>query len=147
MYDEFQALGVEFLAMSTDSRFIHKMWQEHELSKMVKGRGPFPMLSDSGGKIGVIYGVYDEAAGVDIRGRFIIDPDFVIRAMEMLTPEVGRNPKELVRKVKAFQHVRATGEVTPSGLGAGASDPQARTRAGGPGLGGLEALSKDRTAA
>ena len=62
-----------------------------------------------------IYGVYDEAAGVDIRGRFIINPDFVIRAMEVLTPEVGRNPKELVRQVKAFQRVRATGEVTPSG--------------------------------
>ena len=115
MYAEFQALGVVVLAMSTDSRFIHKMWQEHELSKMVAGGVPFPMLSDGGGKIGTVYGVYDEAAGVDIRGRFIIDPDFVIRAMEVLTPEVGRNPKELVRQVKAFQHVRATGEVTPSG--------------------------------
>ena len=44
-----------------------------------------------------------------------IDPDFVIRAMEVLTPEVGRNPDELLRQVKAFQHVRETGEVTPSG--------------------------------
>lgn len=35
--------------------------------------------------------------------------------MEVLTPEVGRNPDELLRQVKAFQHVRATGEVTPSG--------------------------------
>ena len=101
--------------MSTDSRFIHKMWQEHELSKMVKGGVPFPMLSDAGGQIGAIYGIYDEAAGVDIRGRFIIDPDFVIRAMEVLTPEVGRNPDELIRQIKAFQHVRSTGEVTPSG--------------------------------
>lgn len=103
------------LALSTDSRFVHKIWQEQELSKMVAGGVPFPMLSDGGGKIGAIYGVYDEAAGVDIRGRFIIDPDFVIRAMEVLTPEVGRNPAELIRQIKAFQHVRATGEVTPSG--------------------------------
>jgi alkyl hydroperoxide reductase subunit AhpC len=115
MYDQFQALGVTFLALSTDSRFVHKIWQEQELSKMVKGGVPFAMLSDSGGKIGQIYGVYDKAAGVDIRGRFIIDPDFVIRAIEVLTPEVGRNPAELVRQIKAFQHVRATGEVTPSG--------------------------------
>ena len=35
--------------------------------------------------------------------------------MESLTPEVGGNPEELVRQIKAFQHVRATGEVTPSG--------------------------------
>lgn len=108
-------MDVVVLAMSVDSRFVHKMWQEHELSKMVPGGVPFPMLSDAGGKIGTVYGVYDEAAGVDIRGRFIIDPDFVVRAMEVLTPEVGRNPAELVRQVKAFQHVRATGEVTPSG--------------------------------
>jgi len=101
--------------MSTDSRFVHKIWQEQELSKMVNGGVPFPMLSDAGGKIGKVYGVYDESAGVDIRGRFIIDPDFVIRAMEVLTPEVGRSPDELARQVKAFQHVRATGEVTPSG--------------------------------
>ncbi len=82
---------------------------------MVPGGIPYPLLSDSGGKVGEIYGVYDEEAGVDIRGRFIIDPDFNIRAMEVLTPEVGRNVNELLRQVKAFQHVRATGEVTPSG--------------------------------
>ena len=101
--------------MSTDSRFVHQVWQEQELSKMVDGGVPFPMLSDAGGNIGKVYGIFDEAAGVDIRGRFIIDPDFVIRAMEVLTAEVGRSPDELVRQVRAFQHVRATGEVTPSG--------------------------------
>lgn len=115
LYDEFKSLDTVVLSMSTDSRFIHKIWQEQELSKMVKGGVPFPMLSDAGGKIGAVYGVYDEGAGVDIRGRFIIDPDFIVRAMEVLTPEVGRNPEELIRQVKAFQHVAATGEVTPSG--------------------------------
>ncbi len=108
-------MGVEVIAISTDSRFVHKVWQEEELSKMVEGGVPFPMLSDGGGRVGEAYGVYDEDAGVDIRGRFIIDPDFVLRAMEVLTPEVGRNVSELIRQVKAFQHVRASGEVTPSG--------------------------------
>jgi alkyl hydroperoxide reductase subunit AhpC len=115
LYDEFKKLDAEVLAASTDSRFVHKIWQADELGKMVDGGVPYPMLSDAGGKIGSVYGVYDDAAGVDIRGRFIIDPDFVIRAMEVLTPEVGRNPLELLRQLKAFQHVRATGEVTPSG--------------------------------
>jgi peroxiredoxin (alkyl hydroperoxide reductase subunit C) len=114
-YKELQAMGVEVLAISTDSRFSHKIWQEEELSKMVEGGVPYPMLSDQGGRVGTIYGVYDEDAGVDIRGRFIIDPEFVIRGMEVLTPEVGRNVAELIRQVKAFQHVAATGEVTPSG--------------------------------
>jgi peroxiredoxin (alkyl hydroperoxide reductase subunit C) len=101
--------------MSTDSRFVHKIWQEEELGKMVPGGVPFPMMTDAGGRIGALYGVYEEAAGVDIRGRFIIDPEFVIRAAEILTPEVGRNPAEMLRQIKAFQHVVATGEVTPSG--------------------------------
>lgn len=96
---------------------------------MVEGGVPFPMLSDAGGKIGTIYGVYDEAAGVNIRGRFIIDPNFVIRAMEVLTAEVGRNPDELVRQVKAYQHVVATGEVTPSGW-----QPGQKTLSPGPDL-------------
>jgi len=110
-----QELGVEIFAISTDSRFSHLIWQEEELSKMVPGGVPYPLLSDAGGRVGEAYGVYDEEAGVDIRGRFIIDPNFNIRAMEVLTPEVGRNVVELIRQVKAFQHVVATGEVMPSG--------------------------------
>lgn len=97
--------------------FVHKVWQEEELSKMVSGGVPFAMLSDGAGKIGQVYGVYDEEAGVDIRGRFLIDPDGVIQAMEVLTPPVGRNVNELIRQIQAFQHVRESKgtEATPSG--------------------------------
>jgi peroxiredoxin (alkyl hydroperoxide reductase subunit C) len=110
-------LGVQVLAMSTDSRFTHKVWQEEELSKMVDGGVPFPMLSDAGGRVGQLYGVYDEAGGVDIRGRFIIDPDGVVQAMEVLTPPVGRNFGEMVRQIQAYQLVRSSGgaEATPAG--------------------------------
>jgi len=98
--------------------FVHKMWEEAELSKMVgAGKIPFPMLSDGGGKIGEIYGVYDENAGVDVRGRFLIDPDGVVQAFEMLSPPVGRNVSETIRQIQAFQLVRETkgAEATPSG--------------------------------
>jgi len=103
--------------MSADSRFTHKIWQEEELAKMVKGGVPFPMLTDAGGRIGKVYGVYDEDAGVDIRGRFLIDPDGVIQAMEVMTPPVGRNFAELVRQIQAFQLVRKSkgAEATPAG--------------------------------
>lgn len=101
--------------MSVDSRFSHKIWQEEELSKMVEGGVPYPMLSDAGGRIGMAYGVYDEEAGVDVRGRFLIDPDGIIQTMEVLTPPVGRNVSELIRQIKAYQHTRETGEVMPSG--------------------------------
>jgi alkyl hydroperoxide reductase subunit AhpC len=114
-YPELKKMGVEVLSLSTDSRFSHKIWQAEELEKMVKGGVPYPMLSDAGGRIGRVYGVYDAASGVDLRGRFIIDPDGVIQAMEVLTPSVGRNVAELIRQVQAFQLVRNSGVATPSG--------------------------------
>ncbi|PIE68917.1 MAG: alkyl hydroperoxide reductase [Deltaproteobacteria bacterium] len=104
--------------MSTDSMFVHKMWVDHELSKMVTaGTIPFPMLSDAGGRIGELYGVYDQEAGVDVRGRFLIDPDGVVQAMEVLTPPVGRNVLETLRQIEAFQLVRESKgtKATPSG--------------------------------
>jgi peroxiredoxin (alkyl hydroperoxide reductase subunit C) len=103
--------------MSVDSVFVHKMWDVHELSKMVEGGIPYPMLSDGGGKVGTAYGVYDEDAGVENRGRFLIDPDGIIQAYEVLTPPVGRNVAETLRQIQAFQLVRKTkgAEATPSG--------------------------------
>lgn len=103
------------LAISIDSPFTHKVWQESELSKMVPGGLPYPMLSDTGGRIGTAYDVYDEANGVDIRGRFLIDPEGVLQAMEVLAPAVGRNVAEMIRQIRACQHVRETGDATPAG--------------------------------
>ena len=84
---------------------------------MVPGGVPFPMISDASGLIGQAYGVFEPAAGVDIRGRFIIDPDGVVQGYEVLTPPVGRNVQETIRQVQAFQLVRNSKgkEATPSG--------------------------------
>jgi peroxiredoxin (alkyl hydroperoxide reductase subunit C) len=108
---------VEVLSMSVDSVFVHKIWNEVELSKMVSGGVPFAMLSDSGGRVGSLYDVYDIDAGVNTRGRFLIDPDGIIQGYEVLTPPVGRNVLETLRQVQAFQHVRQSKgtEATPSG--------------------------------
>jgi peroxiredoxin (alkyl hydroperoxide reductase subunit C) len=113
----FQGLGVEVLSMSVDSMFVHKMWNDDELSKMVEGGVPFPMLSDGGGKVGRVYGIYDEEASVETRGRFLIDPDGIIQGYEVLTPPVGRNVAEAIRQIQAFQVVRASNgtQATPSG--------------------------------
>jgi peroxiredoxin (alkyl hydroperoxide reductase subunit C) len=40
-----QEFGVEVLSVSVDSHFVHKMWQDNELSKMVEGGVPFRRLS------------------------------------------------------------------------------------------------------
>lgn len=115
-YPQLQELGVDVLSVSVDSMFVHKVWNDNEISKMVEGGVPWAMATDSAGEIGRAFGVYDEEGGADVRGRFLIDPDGVIVAMEVLSPPVGRNVKELIRQIKAFQHVRESGEteVTPA---------------------------------
>lgn len=98
--------------------FVHKMWVEDELSKMVTAKTiPFPMLSDGGGNVGKMYGIYDEGAGVDVRGRFLIDPDGIVQGFEVLSPPVGRNVLETLRQIQAYQLVRESKgtQATPSG--------------------------------
>lgn len=116
-YSELQELGVEVISVSVDSHFVHKMWNDYELSKMVEGGVPFDMASDQAGNVGRAYGVWDEDQGIELRGRFIIDPDGVIQGMEVLTPPVGRRLAETIRQIQAFQLVRASGdtEATPAG--------------------------------
>jgi len=130
-YPEIQGLGVEILALSIDTQFAHKVWQEGELSKIVPGGVPYPMLSDQAGKIGRLYDVYDENIGLDLRGLFLIDPDGVIQAVQVLNAPVGRDVDELVRQIQAFQHVRSMkgAEVCPIGW-----KPGKATLKPGPGL-------------
>jgi len=119
--DEFKKLGVQFLAISIDSVFVHKVWNEEELSAMVDGGFPFPMVSDASGEAGRLYGCYDEDLKLDLRGRFIIDPSGVLQAAEILYAPVGRNIEEIIRQVHAFQYVAKTGgaEATPAGWAPG----------------------------
>jgi len=116
-YSDLQELGVEVISVSVDSHFVHKMWNDYELTKMVEGGIPFAMAADQAGNVGRAYGVWDEHQGIELRGRFIIDPDGVIQAMEVLTPPVGRRIDESIRQIKAFQLVRESGgsEATPAG--------------------------------
>ena len=116
-YQKLQDLGVEVVSVSVDSHFVHKIWNNEELSKMVDGGVPFHMVADQAGYVGRAYGCWDESQGVELRGRFIIDPDGVIQAMEVMTPPVGRKLAETIRQIQAFQHIRATDgkEACPAG--------------------------------
>ena len=104
--EAFAALGVEFLSISVDSPFVHKAWMEQELQKMAVQPVKFPMASDVSGKIGTLYGVYDEEKFFDHRGCFIIDPDGVVQSILINQPSVGRSYEELFRLLAALMHVR-----------------------------------------
>jgi peroxiredoxin (alkyl hydroperoxide reductase subunit C) len=114
-YPAFHELGAEILSVSVDSIGTHREWQEKELSRMVPGGALFPMISDLQGGIGSLYGVYDTRSRIDLRSHFIIDPQGVVQAMEILATPIGRSVPEILRQLRALQHHQRTGEFMPCG--------------------------------
>ncbi len=111
-YDEFQAMGVDILAVSTDTKFSHKRFVETEpLLKDLK----LTMGADGTKEVSRAFGVLLEDEGVALRGRFLINPEGVVVAQEVQAPSVGRNVNEFLRQVEAWQHATTTGEVCPAG--------------------------------
>ncbi len=111
-YDEFQELGVEITAVSTDTKFSHKRFVETEpILKDLK----LTIGADPTGTVSRAFGVMIEEQGVALRGRFLINPEGTVVAQEVQAPMVGRNVNEFLRQVKAWQHAEKTGEVCPAG--------------------------------
>ena len=105
-YAEFQKLGAEVLSVSTDTVFVHKAW--HDTSEAIK-KVNFPMLSDSRHELSKIFGTFIPEEGLSLRGTFVIDPDGILRITEVNDNSVGRNAKELLRKLQAAKFVREHG--------------------------------------
>ncbi len=111
-YDEFQALGAEILSVSTDTAYVHKAW--HDTSPAI-AKVRYPMVADPAGKICRMFGTYLEDEGVSLRATFIIDPDGVLKAMDIHDNSIGRSAKEILRKLQASKYVREhPGEVCPA---------------------------------
>lgn len=111
-YAEFQKMGVEIYAVSTDKHFTHKAW--HDTSDTIK-KIQFPMLGDPTGAISRNFEVLVEQDGVALRGTFVINPEGVIKVCEVHDLGIGRSAKELIRKIQAAQYVAThDGEVCPA---------------------------------
>jgi NADH-dependent peroxiredoxin subunit C len=102
-YAEFQALGAEVIAVSTDTEWSHKVWAD--VSPVIQ-KVKYPMLADPTGEVCRAYGVYIEDLGLAQRGRFIIDPDGVLKSVEITDAPLGRNDKEVLRQIKALDYMR-----------------------------------------
>ena len=103
LYPQFKKLGAELMSVSTDSVHVHKAWHDTSLAiKKVK----FPMLADPTGRLCREFGTYIEDEGVSLRGTFIIDPDGVVKTMEIHDNAIGRSMAETVRKLQAAKFVR-----------------------------------------
>ncbi len=118
-YGDFKKYHAEVVGVSTDTIFTHKAWLEtEELLKGVK----YPMAADHNGKLSRELGIYDESSGVAQRAAFIIDPDGILRAIDVTSDAIGRSAGEILRKVKALHFVRTNpGHVCPASWDEGAA--------------------------
>lgn len=118
-YAEFKKLGVEIYGVSTDTHFTHKAW--HDTSDTIK-KVQYPLLGDPTQKLARTFGVLIEDEGLALRGTFLIDPQGKIKVEEIHDLGIGRDAKELLRKVQAAQYVAShPGEVCPASWTPGAS--------------------------
>lgn len=111
-YDEFKKCGCEIYSVSEDTHFVHKAWADaSETIRCVA----YVMLADPAGVLARQFGVLVEAEGQALRGTFILNPKGEVKAYEIHDMGIGRNAKELLRKVQAAQFVEAHGdEVCPA---------------------------------
>jgi NADH-dependent peroxiredoxin subunit C len=111
-YAEFQKLGVEIYSVSTDTHFAHKAW--HDTSETVS-KINYPMLADPTLTLSRNFGVLIEEEGLALRGTFVINPEGRIKIIEIHDNGIGRDAKELLRKVQAAQYVAThPNEVCPA---------------------------------
>lgn len=103
LYDKFKAEGAEILSISTDTVFTHKAW--HDSSKAI-GKINYPMIADPTGGLCKTLGTYIESEGLSLRASFIIDPDGIIKALDIHDNSIGRNAVEILRKLQASRFVR-----------------------------------------
>ena len=111
-YAEFQKLGVEIYSVSTDTHFAHKAW--HDTSDTIS-KITYPMLGDPTLALSRNFEVLIEEEGMALRGTFVVNPAGEIKIIEVHDNGIGRDAKELLRKVQAAQYVAAhPNEVCPA---------------------------------
>lgn len=103
-YEELKAAGAEAVTVSTDTVYTHLAWKREE--KFLEN-AKYPMAADPTGTVAKLFGVYDYNTGLALRGTFIISPEGKLVASEVNFYNVGRNAKELLRKLKASVYVAA----------------------------------------
>ena len=111
-YAEFQKAGAEVYIVTTDTHFSHKVW--HETSPAV-GKAQFPLVGDPTHQLTRAFDVHIDEEGLALRGTFIMNPDGVIKTLEIHDNAIARDVSETLRKLKAAQFVAShPGEVCPA---------------------------------
>ena len=97
-HDAFKKLGAEVISVSTDTKFAHLAWRDAE---KLLAKVNYVMGSDRTGAVSRLFGVYDGATGLALRGTFVVNPQGTLVSSEINFYNVGRNAEELLRKMEA----------------------------------------------
>lgn len=119
--EEFQKIGCEVVACSTDSHFSHLAWINTPRKQGGLGEMNIPLLADKNCEIARQYGCLKEEDGIAFRGLYIIDGKGILRQITINDLPVGRSVDETLRLVQAFQYTDKHGEVCPAGWKPGSS--------------------------
>ncbi len=111
---EFKERGAEVVACSVDSCYSHLAWTNTPKSSGGIEGVSFPILSDLSKSIAKSYGVLDQKEEVAYRGLFIIDPEGIIRYLQINDLPVGRSVDETLRILDALIFHKAHGDVCPA---------------------------------
>ena len=109
LQDEFEAMKVKLVVISTDDLAKHKSWKESLEAIDYRGKGlqkiKFPLVADANKEISRTYGMLHPASNdtKDVRGVFIVDPNNIVQAIFFYPMGVGRNIDEIKRTVLALQ--------------------------------------------
>jgi len=107
-------INCEVVGCSIDSQYTHHAWVSTSRKQGGLGDIKIPLLADVARKLARDYHVLLEDKGYACRGTFIIGSNGAIRHISMNDPPVGRNVKEVLRLVQAYQYTDEHGEVCPS---------------------------------
>jgi peroxiredoxin (alkyl hydroperoxide reductase subunit C) len=105
-YEAFKKEGAEIVSVSVDTPFVHKAW--YDSSKAI-AKVQYPMLSDVGGNLCKELDTLIDLEYLSVRATYIVDPDGIIKAIDMHDNSIGRNIDEILRKLQASKFVRENG--------------------------------------
>jgi peroxiredoxin (alkyl hydroperoxide reductase subunit C) len=97
---ELRDRDTQLLGVSTDSEYVHAAWRRHhdDLAGV-----KFPWLADIKRELAAACGVLDKQEGAALRATFIVDPEGIVRYVQVNDLSVGRNPQEVLRTLDALQ--------------------------------------------
>ncbi len=99
-FSNFQDRDTLLLGASTDSEFVHAAWRrEHADLRDLR----FPMIADTSKSLAEELGILTGGDKVAYRATFIIDPEGIVRWVNINDLSVGRNVAEVLRVLDALQ--------------------------------------------